>query len=106
MIAIGLAALLVFVVMHAFDRGKYIDGFTSITFVLAPAILVLLIRALGAAFEVPAGYLLFVDILYVLVPLLLLKAMTDYKWGKCIGYAIVVAIIVFISQFAVALLLG
>ena len=106
MLAIALASLLVFAVMQVVDREKYVDGFTSITFVLAPAILVLLLRALGAAFDIPAVYLYAVDSLYIFVPLLLLKAMTEYSWRKCIGYALLVAFIVFLSQLAIGLLLG
>ncbi|GLR71789.1 hypothetical protein [Agaribacter marinus] len=106
MIQIGLAAFLVFLFFKFTDKDKIIDGFISLTFVLAPAILVFLIQIGLRALDAQPVLMYLPDLLYFFIPFFMLKAVTEYSWVKSAVQAGVVFVIVLICQLLIAVLLA
>ncbi|UHQ56001.1 hypothetical protein [Microbulbifer sp. YPW16] len=82
------------------DRG--LDGFTSITFVLVPALLVWLASMAVAFSGLPQQLLLPLLTLYFVVPALMLRLQFDFSWKTACGYGA----LVFVVAIAVDILLG
>lgn len=93
MLHIAIAALLVFIFFKIVDKEKVIDDFASLTFVLAPAILIFLLRMGAFALDTPIWLIYSLDLLYFIVPALLIKNITAYTWLRTGLYAGVVFIL-------------
>ena len=90
MIQIAITAFLVWAFFKFADKSGLIDGFTSITFVLVPAILIFIFGAGAIALGLPQWVNLALHLTYFLVPMLLLRKMTTYSWAKVYAYSGVV----------------
>ncbi|WP_346839623.1 hypothetical protein [Microbulbifer sp. SAOS-129_SWC] len=82
------------------DRG--LDGFTSITFVLVPALLLFLITLGWGFIGLPQAFLLPFVSLYFLVPTLMLRLQYQFGWKNACGYGL----LVFVVAMAVDILLS
>ena len=83
------------------DKSTPIDGFTALGLVLAPGLLVFLLRVF-----VPMPYAGFADFFYWIVPAVVLKQGSSMGWGKAVLQGFVVFLIVMVCSVGIALLLG
>ncbi|WP_250463910.1 hypothetical protein [Microbulbifer litoralis] len=86
------------------DRG--LDGFTSITFVLVPALMIFLAR-LGLGFAgLPQALLLPLVALYFIVPTLMLRLQFEFSWKNACGYGALVLVVAVAVDTLFAVVLG
>ncbi len=106
MIQIAIVAFLVWCLFKLVDKDGVVDGFTSIAFVLVPAI-IMFFAGMGVAFlALPVWIIYLFETSYFFVPLLFLKSMTDYAWAKVIGLAFTVLVINILVQVTLLIFLG
>lgn len=98
MIQIGIATFLVWALFKLLDKEGYIDGFTSFAFILVPAAIVWIVSIAVVSMEWDSWIVYISEASYFLVPLLLLKAMTEYKWSRIVGYSAAVFAVNVITQ--------
>lgn len=105
MIQVAIAAFLVWCFFKLVDKNGVVDGFTSIAFVLVPAVIMFL-AGMGVAFlELPTWIVFLFETSYFLVPLLFLKSITDFAWPKIIGLSFAVLMINALVQVILFVLL-
>ncbi|WJG08595.1 hypothetical protein [Aliiglaciecola sp. LCG003] len=100
MIQIAVAAFFVWCFFKFIDKEGYLDGFTSLAFILAPALIIFFATVLVRASGLPIWVLYLFETSYFLVPLLMLKSMTEFTWPKIIGYSAAVFTINLVCQVA------
>lgn len=103
MIQIAISTLFVFAFFKATDKDRIVDGFTSLAFVLAPALIIMLLTAVMFALEAPFWAAHLLHLLYFFIPMILLKNITRHSWGKSAVLAIIVLLIVTMTQVLVAI---
>ena len=96
MIQVGITALLVWCFFRLLDKEGQVDLFSSLALVAVPAFTVFLLGMAVVSFEWSQWLVLIFQLSYFLIPLLLMKIMTDYKWPKITGFA---AAVFFINIF-------
>jgi len=103
MLLIALACPIVFVLFKYIwvDKTVPIDGFTALGLVLAPALLVFVLRIF-----VPEPYVGIADLFYWLIPTVILKQGSTMSWGKAVLQGFVVFMIVILCSILVAILFG
>lgn len=106
MIQVAIAACLVWALFSLLDKSGAIDGFTAITLVLAPALLVFVLKMTYLLIEWPLWVAYLFELAYFLVPLVLIKNITEYAWPKISAYAGAVFAIHILSAVLVSVLLG
>ncbi|WP_237060674.1 hypothetical protein [Microbulbifer sediminum] len=82
------------------DRG--LDGFTSITFVLVPALLVWLASLAIALGGLPQYLLLPLLALYFIVPALMLRLQFEFSWKTACGYGALVFVVALVVDILLA----
>lgn len=103
-----IAGGLVYGLLNLLERGnnRGLDGFTSLTFVLVPALLIFLARLAFGFIGLPTQYLLSLLSLYFIVPTLMLRLQHDFSWKNACGYGALVLVVAFAVDIALSLLLA
>ena len=96
MIQALLASGIVFGLLKFFERGKErgLDGFTSITFVLVPALLIFLATIGTGVAGIGQQFLLGLSALYFIVPTLMLRLQYELSWEQASLYGLLVLLVV------------
>lgn len=106
MIQLAVCICLVWCAIKLFDKDDILDGFSAIAFVLVPAFILFGGSLLISQTGLPIQSILFFELAYFFVPLIMLKIMTEFSWLKIVGFSFVVLVANFVSQIVVMLLLA
>lgn len=101
MFVAAIAAPIVFVLFKYVwtDDSAPMDGFSAAGLVLIPVMLVGVL-----AVFIPSPYIGFAEVLYWIVPAVMLKQGSTISWGKAILQGFVIFVIVTVSSIAIYLL--
>ncbi|AQQ67096.1 hypothetical protein Mag101_05145 [Microbulbifer agarilyticus] len=96
MIQALLASGIVFGLLKYFERGKDrgLDSFTSITFVLVPALLIFLATIGTGIAGIDQQFLIALVALYFIVPMLMLRLQFELSWRQSAQYGLLVLLVV------------
>lgn len=108
MIQALLASGIVFGLLKFFERGKDrgLDGFTSIAFVLIPALLIFLVTIGAGIAGISQQYLTALVVLYFIVPMLMLRFQFELSWKQSALYGLLVLLVVVVVDTLVYILLS
>jgi hypothetical protein len=98
MLQIALASFLVWGFFKLKEKDSVMDGFSSFSLVLAPALIVFIVSMAVKFVGLSQVFIYVAEAMYLIVPFFLIKAMTEYSYKKSAGYSLVVFMIVMISQ--------
>ncbi|GAB2523814.1 hypothetical protein [Microbulbifer agarilyticus] len=96
MIQALLASGIVFGLLKFFERDKDrgLDGFTSITFVLVPALLIFLLTIGAGIAGISQQFLIVLVALYFMIPMLMLRLQFELSWKQSAQYGLLVLLVV------------
>lgn len=96
MIQVLTASGIVFGLLRFFERGKDrgLDGFTSIAFVLVPALLIFLVTIGTGIAGINQHFLVALLALYFIVPTLMLRFQFELSWKQSSLYGLLVLLVV------------
>lgn len=106
MIQLVLCFLLVWCLIKVLDKDHILDAFSAIAFVLVPAFILFGGSFLIAQTGLAVQSLLLFELAYFFVPLLTLKAISEYSWGRIVAFSFGVLVSNFVAQFVVFMLLS
>lgn len=91
-----MASGIVFGLLKFFERGKDrgLDGFTSIAFVLVPAMLIFLATIGAGIAGINQQFLVALVALYFIVPTLMLRVQFELSWKQSSLYGLLVLLVV------------
>lgn len=103
-----LASGVVFGFLKFLERGRDrgLDGFTALTFVLVPALLIFLVSIGTGIAGVNQQFLFVLWLLYLVVPTLMLRLQFEFSWGRSAGYGLLVFLVAVSVDILFAVLLG
>lgn len=101
-----IAGGMIYGLFNLLERGKNrgLDGFTALTFVLVPALLIFLARLALGFIGTPPQFLLFLFSLYFIVPTLMLRLQYEFSWKNASGYGALVLVVAFLVDVILSLL--
>ncbi len=104
MLQIVLASFLVWGFFRIKEKDGVIDGFSALSLVLAPALLVFLISLAINFLNLSVVFAYLAESLYFIIPFFLIKGMSEYSVKRSATYACIVFMCVIASQIPFYLL--
>ncbi|MFD2167848.1 hypothetical protein ACFSJY_16465 [Thalassotalea euphylliae] len=104
MLQIALASFLVWCFFRVKEKDSDFDGFSSLTLVLAPAILVFISGIAIEMFELSDTIKGLTSVFYIVIPFIVLKLMDVFSTKKSLIYSFVVFGLVMLSTLPFAVL--